>query len=69
MRDLTYFDFSRYRGVREGGVLDNASFYVFTEAPDGAFEAFPVEEWYNFSSVARYKTLNAEEAEAEFEKY
>lgn len=33
-------------GVREGGVTENASYYVFTQATDGAFEAFPVEEWF-----------------------
>lgn len=56
----------KYRGLREGGVSENASYYVFVKATDGAFEAYPVEEWYNFSAVQRYKTLNAEEAEEEF---
>lgn len=56
----------RYRGLREGGVAENASYYIFIKAADGAFEAYPVEEWYNFTSVQRYKTLNAEEAEEEF---
>lgn len=38
------------------------------KAPDGAFEAFPVEEWYNFAPIQRYKALSAEEAEEEFGK-
>lgn len=57
---------SRYRGVREGGIAENASYYVFTQASDGAFEAFPISEWYQFSPTQIYKTLNAEEAEEEF---
>jgi transcription initiation factor TFIIF subunit alpha len=56
----------KFRGQREGGVSQNASFYVFTHAPDGAIEAYPLNEWYNFKSINRYKTLSAEEAEAEF---
>ena len=53
-------------GVREGGVTENASYYIFTQAADGAFEAFPVEEWYNFQTIQRYKALSIEEAEEEF---
>lgn len=58
----------RYRGVRGGGITENAAYYVFTQAKDGAFEAFPVSEWYNFQYVQRYKALSAEEAEEEFSK-
>lgn len=32
-------------GIREGGVSENASYYVFTHAADGAIEAFPLQEW------------------------
>lgn len=53
-------------GVREGGVTENASYYVFTQAPDGAFEAFSVQEWYNFQAFQSYKALSYEEAEEEF---
>ncbi|CAG0894547.1 unnamed protein product [Cyprideis torosa] len=56
----------RFKGIREGGVTENASFYVFTQAADGAFEAHPVSEWYNFTPVQRFKALTAEEAEEEF---
>ncbi len=52
--------------MREGGVGENASYYIFTQAADGAFEAFPVEEWYNFKALQRYKSLTIEEAEEEF---
>lgn len=31
-----------YKGIREGGVSDNATYYVFTNAVDGSFEAHPV---------------------------
>ncbi|GFQ96385.1 general transcription factor IIF subunit 1 [Trichonephila clavata] len=56
----------KYKGIREGGVTENASYYVFTQASDGTFEAYPVAEWYNFSPIQRYKALSAEEAEEEF---
>ncbi|XP_069991068.1 general transcription factor IIF subunit 1 isoform X1 [Penaeus vannamei] len=58
----------KYKGIREGGVSENSSWYVFMQGKDGAFEAYPVEEWYKFSLVPRYKALNAEEAEKEFER-
>lgn len=56
----------KFRGIREGGVSEYASFYVFAHAPDGAIEAYPLHEWYNFQPVQRYKALSAEEAEEEF---
>ncbi|KAL1402145.1 hypothetical protein pipiens_006209 [Culex pipiens pipiens] len=59
-------DGKKFRGIREGGVGENAAFYVFTHAPDGAIEAYPLHEWYNFQPIQRYKALSAEEAEAEF---
>merc|ERR1719422_1872012 len=56
----------KYKGIREGGVSENTSFYVFTHGKDGALEAFPVSEWYNFTPIIRYKTLDAEEAEERY---
>ena len=41
---------------------------MFFQASDGAFDAFPVNEWYNFTAIKRYKALTAEEAEEQFEK-
>jgi len=58
----------KFKGIREGGVSENSSWYVFMQGKDGAFEAFPVEEWYNFKMIQRYNTLTAEEAEEQFEK-
>ncbi|XP_017486933.1 PREDICTED: general transcription factor IIF subunit 1-like [Rhagoletis zephyria] len=58
----------KYKGIREGGVTENTSYYVFFQAPDGAFEAFPVNEWYKFTPFQRYKALTAEEAEEKFIK-
>merc|ERR1712240_145841 len=49
-----------------GGVSNNTTFYVFTHGKDGAFEAFPIKDWYNFTPIQRYKTLDAEEAEERF---
>lgn len=43
-----------------------ASFFVFAHATDGAIEAYPLHEWYNFQPIQRYKALSAEEAEQEF---
>ncbi|XP_009074505.1 PREDICTED: general transcription factor IIF subunit 1, partial [Acanthisitta chloris] len=58
----------KFRGVKKGGVTENASYYIFTQCPDGAFEAFPVRSWYNFTPLARHRTLTAEEAEEEWER-
>jgi len=56
----------KYKGVREGGVSNNTTYYVFTHGKDGAFEAFPISDWYNFTPIMRYKTLDADEAEEKF---
>jgi len=67
MSTLTCFDDCfRFKGVREGTITENTSYYIFTQCADGAFEAFPIEEWYNFQPVVQYKYLNSEEAEEEF---
>lgn len=49
--------------------MENSSFYIFTQCADGAFDAFPVDDWYNFTPVIKYKYLNSEEVEEEFNKY
>ena len=46
-----------------GGVPENTTFFAFSHGKDGAFEAFPISDWYNFTQVQRYKTLDADEAE------
>ncbi|XP_062306775.1 general transcription factor IIF subunit 1 [Osmerus eperlanus] len=56
----------RFKGQKKGGVTENASYYIFTQCPDGAFEAFPVHGWYNFVPQAKHRTLTAEEAEEEW---
>ncbi|KAK6312147.1 hypothetical protein J4Q44_G00178110 [Coregonus suidteri] len=56
----------RFKGTKKGGVTENASYYIFTQCPDGAFEAFPVNGWYNFVPQAKHRTLTAEEAEEEW---
>ena len=60
----------RFKAIKEGGVGDNASYYIFYKPKDSSdtYEACPVEEWYNVSATQRYKTLTAEEAELKFEK-
>lgn len=37
-----------------------------TQCEDGAFEAVPVNNWYNFTADIKYQTLTADEAEEEF---
>jgi len=60
----------RFKGTREGGISDNASFFFFMQCPDGkTFEAYPVDEWYSFAPQVKYKHLNIEEAEDEYNKY
>lgn len=59
----------RFKGVREGGITDNSSYYLFTHGDDGVINALKLEEWYNFQPVQRYKTLTVEEAEEEFGRY
>ncbi|KAJ3600282.1 hypothetical protein NHX12_031268 [Muraenolepis orangiensis] len=56
----------KFKGVKKGGVTENASYYIFTQCPDGAFEAFPVHGWYNFTPQSKHRTLTAEEAEEEW---
>ncbi|ELT96775.1 hypothetical protein CAPTEDRAFT_225119 [Capitella teleta] len=56
----------RFKGTKEGTVADNARYYIFTQCSDGAFEASPVDSWYNFAPIIKYKYLNSEEAEEEF---
>jgi transcription initiation factor TFIIF subunit alpha len=61
--------FNRFKGTREGGITENASYYIFMQCSDGkAFEAYPVEEWYNFMPQIKYKYLDSEEAEQEFSR-
>jgi len=56
----------KFRGVRDGGLTQHASYFIFTQAADGVFEVFPVQSWFNFTNVQKYKCLSAEEAEEEF---
>ncbi|XP_026726515.1 general transcription factor IIF subunit 1 [Trichoplusia ni] len=56
----------KFKGIREGGVSEHAAYYVFTHAADGAIDAYPLQEWYNFQPIQRYKALSAEEADEEF---
>jgi len=65
-----YHVMSRFKGTREGGISENASFFIFMQCPDAkAFEAYPVEEWYSFAPQIRYRYLDIEEAEDEYNKY
>jgi transcription initiation factor TFIIF subunit alpha len=62
----THFYHAHNFQIREGGVSENAAHFVFTQTKDGSIEAFPLNEWYNFQPIQRYKALTAEEAEEEF---
>lgn len=41
---------------------------MFTQAGNGIIEAHPLQEWYKFQAIQRYKALSAEEAEEQFGK-
>ena len=58
----------QYKGTKKGGVADNSSWFVFMQGKDGVFDAYPVEDWYDFQTVKKYKTLTSEQAEEEFDK-
>lgn len=68
-KNFTLLFIIRFRGVREGGITDNSSYYLFTHGEDNIINAFKLEEWYNFQPVQRYKTLTVEEAEEEFGRF
>ncbi|KAK2707433.1 hypothetical protein QYM36_015206 [Artemia franciscana] len=58
----------KYKGTREGGITENASYYILTPGKNNSFEAHPVKEWYNFIPIQRYQALNEEEAEEQFNR-
>jgi transcription initiation factor TFIIF subunit alpha len=35
----------KYKGIRDGGISDNAAYYIFTHAADGHIDAYPLHEW------------------------
>uniref|UniRef100_A0A8C5QIW2 Transcription initiation factor IIF subunit alpha n=1 Tax=Leptobrachium leishanense TaxID=445787 RepID=A0A8C5QIW2_9ANUR len=51
----------KFRGMKNRGVAENASYFIFTPCPDGAFEAFPVSNWYKFTLVPKHRTLTNKE--------
>ena len=51
----------KFKGIKRGGVVEHTSYYIFTQCPDGAFEAFPVHNWYNFMPLAKGHMLTAGE--------
>lgn len=57
---------SRFTGRKEAGINENSSYFILTQCEDGAFEAVPVNNWYNFTADIKHKTLTADEAEEEF---
>jgi len=58
----------KYKGVKEGGVTENTSYYIFQQSGSGAFEAFPIESWYGFTPTIKYNYMKEDEAEEEFSK-
>ena len=58
----------RFTGRKEAGINENSSYYILTQCEDGAFEAVPVNNWYNFTADIKYHTLTADEAEEEFSR-
>ena len=62
------FSPSRYTGVKEANISQNAAYYVFSQCADGSFEACPVDSLYRFTPVINYRTFTADEAEEKFSK-
>lgn len=60
----------RFKAIKEGGVGDNTSYFVFYKPNDknDTYEVCSIDEWYSVSATQRYKTLTAEEAEQKFEQ-
>lgn len=58
----------RFTGRKEAGINENSSYYILTQCEDGAFEAVPVNNWFNFTADIKYQTLTADEAEEEFSR-
>lgn len=60
----------RFKAIKEGGVSDNAAYFAFYRSKDksNTYEVCPIEDWYSLSATQRYKTLTAEEAEAQFQQ-
>jgi len=53
----------KFKGVREGGITANTTYYVFQHGKDGVVQAYPISHFYNFTPINRYKTMDADEAE------
>ena len=65
-----YFVMYRFKGTREGGISENASFFIFMQCTDAkTFEAYPIDEWYSFAPQVKYRYLDIDEAEDEYNKY
>ena len=64
--NLPEFCIYRYKGVKEASMVQNAAYFIFTQADDGSFEAYPVDSQYRFTPVINYRTLTADEAEEEY---
>ncbi|XP_034661132.1 general transcription factor IIF subunit 1-like [Drosophila subobscura] len=58
----------KFKGFRSGEVGANSAYYVFTQAPDGRFNAYPINEWYTFMPIERFTPLTTEEVEQEFSR-
>lgn len=70
MTELFVITMRRFKGTREGGISENASFFIFMQCPDAkTFEAYPVDEWYSFAPQVKYRYLDIDEAEDEYNKY
>lgn len=64
-------DVKRFRGMKEGGVSDHAAYYIFSAQQQDneiVYEAFPVQNWYDFKCIPQHTNLTAEEAEEKFKK-
>uniref|UniRef100_A0A914WUE1 Transcription initiation factor IIF subunit alpha n=1 Tax=Plectus sambesii TaxID=2011161 RepID=A0A914WUE1_9BILA len=56
----------RFRSIRDAGAGDHADYWVFLKSGEGLFDAFKVDDWYQFLPEITHKTLDIDQAEEQF---
>lgn len=56
-----------FRGMKKGGIATNSSYYVFIQTKDG-FDAYPVSEWYGFTTTNLSAPIDYDEVEKRFQE-
>ncbi|CAD6190226.1 unnamed protein product [Caenorhabditis auriculariae] len=56
----------KMRGIREGGAVEHADYWIFLKSSNNEFQAYKVDDWHKFLPAITHKTLDCDQAE---EKY